>query len=204
MYYRSKDCKLILSDGDVCSDCTIIQKYENKSANKKKACEPAKLKAPIIVTSPERIKLTLKMHCEENKVLLTKITQLQSELEKASMPISEDLHSDFRKLFSEKQKRPTIYETLLARTAKIFKFFKNRYSLPPNGLNLAAKSPSVYEEIRYDESQGTVFFILPSRRRLRDYKHYITPLEHKTRVFSSVEQSVILTFDEMKIQDSLV
>ena len=82
-------------------------------------------------------------------------------------------------------------------------------------LNLAAKSPSVHEEIRYDESQGTIFLILPSRRRLRDYKHYITPergfnkhvineLEHKTRVFSSVEKNVILTFDEMKIQDSLV
>ena len=76
VYYRSKDCKLLLSDGDVSSDCTIIQKYENNCANKKKACEPAKLKAPISVTSPERIKLTLKMHREENKVLLTKITQL--------------------------------------------------------------------------------------------------------------------------------
>ena len=57
------------------------------------------------------------------------------------------------------------------------------------------------------------FFILPSRRRLRDYKHYITPergfnkhvineLERKTRVFSSVEKNVVLTFDEMKIQES--
>ena len=42
-------------------------------------------------------------------------------------------------------------------------------------LNLAAKSPSAYEEIRYDENQGTGILILPSQRRLRDYKNYIKP-----------------------------
>ena len=42
-------------------------------------------------------------------------------------------------------------------------------------LNHAAKSPSAYEEIRYDENQGTGILILPSQRRLRDYKNYIKP-----------------------------
>ena len=163
MYYRSKDCKLLLSDDDVCSDGTIIQKYENKSANKK-ACEPAKLKAPISVTSPERIKLTLKMHREENKVLLTKITQLQLELEKASMPISEDLHSDFRKIFSEnldKQNVPPFMKLFWQEQQKYLNSSKTGIRYHPMVirycLNFAAKSPSVYEEIRYDESQGTVF-----------------------------------------------
>ena len=66
VYHRSKNCKLLLSDDDVCSDCTSLQKYENKSAKKKKGCEPAKLKAPISATYPERIKLTLERHREEN------------------------------------------------------------------------------------------------------------------------------------------
>ena len=42
-------------------------------------------------------------------------------------------------------------------------------------LGLAAKSPSVYDEIRYDEKTNSGFVILPRRRRLRDYKNYIRP-----------------------------
>ena len=57
-------------------------------------------------------------------------------------------------------------------------------------LNLAAKSPSAYEEIRYDGNQGTGILILPGQRRFRDYKNYIKP--------------ETLTLDEMKIQDNLV
>ena len=42
-------------------------------------------------------------------------------------------------------------------------------------LGLAAKSPAVYDEIRYDEKTNSGFVILPSRRRLRDYKNYVRP-----------------------------
>ena len=42
-------------------------------------------------------------------------------------------------------------------------------------LGLAAKSPTVYDEIRYDEKNKSGFLVLPSRRRLRDYKNYIRP-----------------------------
>ena len=42
-------------------------------------------------------------------------------------------------------------------------------------LGLAVKSPAVYDEIRFDEKSESGFVILPSRRRLRDYKNYIRP-----------------------------
>ena len=42
-------------------------------------------------------------------------------------------------------------------------------------LALAAKSPPAYDDIRYDEKRKTGFLVLPSRRRLRDYKNYIRP-----------------------------
>ena len=42
-------------------------------------------------------------------------------------------------------------------------------------LGLAATSPAVYDEIRFDEKTNSGFVILPSRRRLRDYKNYIRP-----------------------------
>ena len=42
-------------------------------------------------------------------------------------------------------------------------------------LNLAAKSPAVYDELRYNEDKGTGCLVLPRRRRLRDYQNYVRP-----------------------------
>ena len=82
-------------------------------------------------------------------------------------------------------------------------------------LALASKSPAAYDDIRCDDKTGTGFVILPSRRRLRDYKNYIRPergfnkniiaeLQQKVQNFSLVEKYVVLLFDEMKIQENLV
>ena len=82
-------------------------------------------------------------------------------------------------------------------------------------LSLAAKSSSFYDEIRYDEKNKSGFLVLPSRRRLRDYKNYIRPqqgfndkvvneLRDIVEKFESVEKYGILLMDEMKIQENLV
>ena len=82
-------------------------------------------------------------------------------------------------------------------------------------LSLLAKSPAAYDELRYDEQKGTGFLILPSKRRLRDYKNYIRPergfnplivkeLMEKVKDFSEVERFVVLCFDEMKVEENLV
>ena len=42
---------------------------------------------------------------------------------------------------------------------------------------LAAKSPTVSDEIRYDEKTKSGFVILSIGRRWRDYKNYIRPQE---------------------------
>ena len=42
-------------------------------------------------------------------------------------------------------------------------------------LGLASKSPPVYDDIRFDEKTQSGFLMLPSQRRLRDYKNYIRP-----------------------------
>ena len=42
-------------------------------------------------------------------------------------------------------------------------------------LNLASKSPAAYDDIPFNEDKGTGFSILPSCRRLGDYKNYIRP-----------------------------
>ena len=42
-------------------------------------------------------------------------------------------------------------------------------------LNLVSKSPSADEEPRNNENNGTGFLILPSQRRLWDFRNYIKP-----------------------------
>ena len=82
-------------------------------------------------------------------------------------------------------------------------------------LSLASKSASAYDDIRYDEKSGTGILILPSRRRLRDYKNYIRPergfnkniineLKNKIKNFSDNDKFFVILMDEMKIQSNLV
>ena len=79
-------------------------------------------------------------------------------------------------------------------------------------LGLAGKSPAVYDEIRYDEKTKSGFVILPSRRRLREYKNYkkyknyknyirpqqgcnkdvINEFNKKVFNFSNIERNIIL------------
>ena len=82
-------------------------------------------------------------------------------------------------------------------------------------LSLASKPASGYDDIRYDEKSGTGILILPSKRRLRDYKNYIRPersfnkniineLKNKIKKFSDYEKFFAILMDEMKIQSNLV
>ena len=82
-------------------------------------------------------------------------------------------------------------------------------------LDLPAKSPAVYEEIRYNEDTNSGFLILPSRRCLRDYKNYIRPQQGFNKdvikelcnivsKFQTIEKYGIILMDEMKIQEKLV
>ena len=77
------------------------------------------------------------------------------------------------------------------------------------------KSPSAYQHLRYDEKEGTGVLVLPSQRTLRDYRNFIRPkrgfnadiiteLTKKTANFSNEEKFVVISFDEMKVQEDLV
>ena len=82
-------------------------------------------------------------------------------------------------------------------------------------LGLAAKSPAAYDEIRFDDKDNSGFVILPSRRRLRDYKNYIrpqqgfnnwdcSPVKNNYPKSFRYEKYCIILMDEMKIQENLV
>ena len=82
-------------------------------------------------------------------------------------------------------------------------------------LAFQAKSAAAYNEKRYDEKTGTGSVVLPSQRRLQDYKNYIHPkqgfnheimneLKNKIEDFTDIECLMVILFDEMKVQENLV
>ena len=223
-FYRSISCQLLISNNSTCSCCNSfnIKVVAAKKINTGKMLQPAKLKAPIKFTSPERIKLTLQNERLKCKQLETQISEMRAEINKSSEQISPEMSSDlisiftgcdkksvppFMKLFWEEQQK-----YLQSSTASSIRYHPMIIKFC---LNLAAKSSSSYSDLRYDSKTGSGILVLPSLRTLRDYKNYIRPtrgfnhkiineLAEKTALFSGPERFVTILFDEMKIQEDLV
>ena len=136
------------------------------------------MNAPIKFTSPEKLKATIQTFRVENKELKNQIEEMQVEISQKSVPVDNELNKDFLSIMSQADKN-RIHEVLLGRATKYLSANKTGVRYHPMiiryCLTLAFKSPSTYDEIRYDEQHQSGFLILPSRRRLRDYKNYIRP-----------------------------
>ena len=221
-YYRATDC-LLLTNSNVCENCNAQLKKSEKALKRssKAMTVPAKLNAPISLTSPDRLKLTIQNYRFENKSLKSEIEKLNKEISRSAVAVSEDLSTDFVSIMSKADQ---------SHISPFMKFFweeQQKYILSSKYavryhpmiirycLALASKSPGTYDDIRCDEKSGTGILVLPSRRRLRDYKNYIHPqrgfnkdiiheLKEKVKDFQEIERFVVLLFDEMKIQQNLV
>ena len=141
---------------------------------------------------------------------------MRTELIKSNVEVDHDLSNDlcsilqaaddnevtpFMKLFWEQQKK------LLASSRSGVRYHPMiiRFCL-----SLHAKSPSCYEELR-----NSKVLVLPSQRRLRDYRNAITPqagfqeavvdeLNEQTNSYFDVQRYVVLLFDEMRVMSNLV
>ena len=221
-FIRPPNC-LVLCHSLKCSTCSYKEQYHEKLQQKKseKLLIPAKTNAPISLTSPERIKLTLQNHRIKNKELQTRIENLQQELKTSSVSVSNNLNNDLRSIMSnaDSSKVSPFMTFFWEQQQKYLQSSSSGVRYHPMiiryCLSLAAKSSSAYDDMRYDEKTGTGFLVLPSRRRLRDYKNYIRPqrgfnkdivteLQHKVENFTDPEKFIVLLFDEMKIQENLV
>ena len=222
-FNRTFDCQIIITQVSSCKNCVTAENKELKSLKRKAANLniPAKLKAPISLTSPERVKLTLQNYRMENKMLKLEVEKLQAEISRSSMTVSPDLNNDFMSIMSSTESKniSPFMKLFWEEQQKYLKSSKTGIRYHPMiiryCLALASKSSAAYDEIRYDENTGTGFVILPSRRRLRDYKNYIRPergfnkeifkeLNEKVKYFTNIEKYVVLLLDEMKIQENLV
>ena len=225
VYYRSINCSLLIhKEEEICKNCFSINRIEIRKENNKnsKSKTPVSLNAPLSATSSSRLIASVKDLRQENKMLKKEIEELKKEIDTSSVNVSQDLHQDLTTLFSqhlEDQNVPPFMKLFWQEQQKYIKTSKNGVRYHPQiiryCLNIAAKSPGVYDELRYDREKGTGCIILPSRRRLRDYKNYIRPerglnpkivdeLIDKTKSFTDIERFTVISFDEMKIQDNLV
>ena len=220
-YFRSQSCEILVATAGICCACNTLQSKKVKSLKRKSTYlhVPAKLNAPISITSPERIVLTLQGHRLENRMLQAQIEELKLEIHTAARSVSEDLNHDLISIMSSNTNITPFMKLFWEEQQKYLKSSKQGIRYHPMiiryCLGLAAKSPAVYDEIKLNEKTNSGFVILPSKRRLRDYKNYIRPqqsfnpdiiaeLNEKIKRFSDEEKFVTLLFDEMKIQENLV
>ena len=144
-----------------------------------------KPKAPISLTSPERIKVTIQSYRIENKMLKSEIQNLQHEISKSSMKIDDGLSVDlikimsnadksevspFMKFFWEEQQK---YINVSCKTSTRYHPMIIRYCLA-----LQAKSAAAYNEIRFDEKNwGWLCCITKSKEDFQIIK--ITSIQNK-------------------------
>ena len=222
-YYRSQNCYVLCNSKDSCKNCSTEDIKQGKAKNRKHVSQTsaAEDKAPLSQTSTERIRITLHNFRLENNQLNEQVLKLQEEIKSSAVEVGSELSKDFisiisnsnnpmpefMKLFWNEQQK---YLSKLSTKGVRYHPMIIRYCL-----SLVAKSPAVYDELRYDEKNNSGVLILPSRRRLRDYKNYIRPergfnpfvikeLIDKVKEFSEMEKFMILLMDEMKIQENLV
>lgn len=204
-FNRPSEC-LLLSGQNQCFTCA--QKYQQHlqylKRKESKRKEPAKPNAPVSLTSPDRLKASLQSYRIENKELKNQISKLQNELKKSSVKTSDSLNKDLVSIMSSADP---------SKVSPFMKFFweeQQKYIQASSTgvryhpaiirycLSLLSKSSSMYDDIRYNEKTGTGFLILPSQRRLRDYKNYIRPERgFNKHIIEELKQKTSVTLKNM-------
>ena len=214
---RYVECE-ILVENEYCKSCTDFDKVLRRisGAKSRKQNLPAKLKAPVKLTSSNRIKLTLQQHRLKCSQLESKLEKMQLALQQSSLLIDHKMGQDLIKIFSETdQSKVTPFMSLFwEQQQKLFSKNSKGFRFHPMiirfCLSLAAKSSSCYEELR-----DSGILVLPSQRTLRDYRNYVKPntgfnepviseLVELTQSYFDVQRYIVLLFDEMKIRSNLV
>ena len=111
VYFRPDLCHIIFKNKQ---KCIICEKFDNSCISKGNEISkrqsimlstPAKLNAPISKTSSERLKLTIQSFRIENKELKEKVMELQQELSKSSLKVSENLGEDLTSIMAGADQR---------------------------------------------------------------------------------------------------
>ena len=101
--YRHADFALLVNKTEICEICNSVEKWASKLsvAKIKRLGIPAKPKAPVSLTSPDRIKLTLQDQRLKCVQLQKKIDDMATELKKLSFSVDHELSGDLIQTFSK-------------------------------------------------------------------------------------------------------
>ena len=168
--------------------------------------------APLSQVSKVSKVETVKHLTSENKELKLRIRQ---EVNENSIDINPELVGDIETIMSTNTEHITPFMQLFWKQQKessITKGYGNRYHpmIIKFCLRLASTSAAAYDELR-----SSNVLTLPSRRTLRDYKNAIKPhagfnkdvieeLKKTAKYLKGSQRNVVLSFDEMKIEENLV
>ena len=216
-FKRPKDCEVLhMSDGN-CQSCINFTTEFNReiTMRTKHMNTPAHPNAPLSKTHPNRVRQALIQEREKSKKQTKEIERMKHEIKNKGIELDSELHSDinhimtencdnmseFMKLFWEEQRQASTHDAKGVRYHPMIIRFC---------LSLASKSASAYDELR-----DSRVLTLPSRRTLRDYKNAIRPvvgfnpeiiqdLINTTSKLEGYQRNVVISFDEIKIQENLV
>lgn len=217
-FWRTADCSLFCNPAsqhcDACMDYSHASDLKVK-AKQRRLSEPAHLKAPVANTAPDRLKLTLQMQRLKCSELEHQLEEMKQEIKNSSVLVDHELSNDLTSIIGDCASGMTPFMNLFwQQQKKLLKSSATGVRYHPMiirfCLSLAAKSLSCYEELR-----NSKVLVLPSQRRLRDYRNAIRPqrgfqeevieeVKSETQSYFDVQRYVVLLFDEMKIMANLV
>ena len=154
IFTRELTCAVLISQDLI--KCLSCSKYDQKqikltSIKKSRKVEPAKLKAPISITSPDRIKLTLQHTRLKCNQLEAELEIMKMKLQQCSVHVDKDISNDLIDIMSDHNSNVTPFINLFLATT-MFSMSSSGVRFHPMiiryCLSLFSKSPSVYEEIR--------------------------------------------------------
>ena len=217
VYNRPKNCFVLKESESQCENCFQHEKRSAKELEKKSKnlCNPAKPKAPVSATHPNRLKLTLQQQRLKCGQLQKEIEEMRLAINSSGISVDSQLDQDVKLIMSREGSKISPFMKLFwEQQQKAFNSNSNAIRYHPMiirfCLSLAAKSSSAYDELR-----DSKILTLPSRRTLRDYRNAITPrvgfnegvIEELSRTASNlqgIQRFIVLGFDEMKVQSKLV
>ena len=190
----------------------MISNRKEEAKKMKSSEKPASKFAPLSATNPNRVKKALIEERIKNKKLTLDVKRLEKEIEKKGVSLPTDLASDIESILENNSSVSPFMNLFWSEQKKLLhsKNFKYHPMIIRFCLSLAAKSAKAYDELR-----DSKILVLPSRRTLRDYKNAIRPkagfsaditkeLKEVTKQLSGHQRNVVLSFDEIKVQEDLV
>jgi len=176
-YRRLKDCSAMCNEEEsVCEPCSeyLTSAMKVSKTKERRLATPAHVKAPVSKTNPERLKLTLqsqRLRCAEPE---EKLNEMRMQIQRKSIEVDHELSNDFASILSDADREITLFMSLFWQQKKFFSSTVKGVRYHPMiirfCLSLAAKSPTCYEELR-----NSKVLVLPSQRRLKDYRNFIKP-----------------------------